>query len=243
MKTGDLLLIGAAAIGGYYLAPKEIKDKVSEAVGTVGGTNIIERTIETIKEGGQTIIERVNPTNPDTAGKSSVDQFLEWLAADKAWKPVGDTRVVVPSTDIQGGNFNWKWPTYNIGGGGFTYDKPVINLPEQPSWWEILIGGAVPAFNFVNLLSKNFDIRYPAKGLPATASGIRTLQAGIQADRDLTIKTPSNIERPAARSYSYENGGGSWYKNDPGYTNRNTNTPLPVPYQRELGGGGGWTPE
>jgi hypothetical protein len=218
MKTGDLLLIGAAAIGGYYLAPKEIKDKVSEAVGTVGGTNIIERTIETIKEGGQTIIERVNPTNPDTAGKSSVDQFLEWLAADKAWKPVGDTRVVVPSTDIQGGNFNWKWPTYNI-------------------------GGAVPAFNFVNLLSKNFDIRYPAKGLPATASGIRTLQAGIQADRDLTIKTPSNIERPAARSYSYENGGGSWYKNDPGYTNRNTNTPLPVPYQRELGGGGGWTPE
>jgi hypothetical protein len=245
MKSEDLILIGVAVVGGYYLAPKEVKEQIGQATG--GVTTLVERTFETVREnssqsglaGGldinldafKNLIGQQNGVIDDLLKK--LQDAATWAGGDKTIKPIGDTTFVIPSTAIKGGNFTWKLPSFEIGGGGFEWKKPVIKTPEPLSWWEALLWPV----GLVTGAERIFDFQTPEKsGAPANLDDRTSLAVGSQADKDMAIKTPSNIERPATSNPM-------WYKSTPEYTGRNLATPLPVPYQREIGGPGGWSPE
>lgn len=217
MKTEDLLLIGAALGVGYLVAPKSVKDAVNGAVS--GGTTVIERTVESVKETGQNgsggLLGGLNINLSGLGSLGGDNSILSNLMS--AFNKLKDdtSKSVKEATDLvtKGGSWKPEWnvsPTLTVAPGLNVYPRlalspdlelnPKFNGKTLGEWRDLFLQPRESIFGFGG--SSIWNIGLPAgkntetANAPANQDARLMLTEGMSANRDMASAAPSNIERP-----------------------------------------------
>ena len=197
MKTNNLLLIGAACIAGYMLAPQKLKDQV-QSIMPGGGSTGVNLSIGDLLSGAGV---------PSTENPFDLSALTTALTTIKSELPIPNLPEII-TPDIPGIP---DWLKNLLDGGGITPPTPTPEVKETvaPTGWEWFTGLPEPlqaATGWAALLGGTYTA---AKVLPPATkvigAGLSTGEKVVSAVGKVVPKTaakfiPKTLVKPAAQA-------------------------------------------